>query len=134
MRKSSTAAKAAQKSLSDRCKRGWNWHFIFSQAESPSGARVTEVRETLLYKTGSGVEIVVSGYPYGCGGREDAVVDEIREAVRDLYLDAHEEGIDLKEVHTDASAKFCIAAPVESSLVQGFARALSGIRRVIVDK
>ena len=134
MQKSSTTVKTAQKSLFDRCKRGWNWHFTFSEAEAPSGAKVTEVYAVLLYKTGSNVETVVSGYPYGCGGREDTVVDEIRDAFHDLYGCARDEEIEVRKDAGEWFERTVIDAPMRGDVVADFAHALARIRRVIVCK
>ena len=115
-----------------RC--GWNWRYVFAETMAPSGAKVTEVQVTLLYKRNSHtVDLIVSGFPYG-GHREDVVVDAIRTAIHDLYCMAQTDGVNVTEAQSAHGERFVINAPIDSEIVTAFAAALSRIRRVYVSK
>ena len=131
MKKSSTAAQAAPKSLFDRCRRGWNWHFVFDETSLEDGTRAVVVRMIPLFKTVYGLDMIISPYPGG--RREDTVVEAIHEAFRDLSVDAAEDGVPIRDISDCNFEKLAIAAPVDSGIVQRFVAALSRIRRVFVE-
>ena len=118
--------------LYSRCKRGWNWHFTFSET-TRDGNAVTVVRQELLWRSRSGLDVIVSKYPYGHGAREDAVVEAVNRSVFGLRVDGHENDLLIEEVNGRDSDLIIISASIDSEIVQGFAESLSGIRRVIVD-
>ena len=113
-----------------RCKRGWNWHFIFSETKL-GGNVVTVIKKELLWRTRCSLDTVVSGYPGGC--REDSVAEAIDEAIGNLKTDANDGGIAINEINGRNFDSLVIGAALDSEIVQGFAQSLSRIRRVIVD-
>ena len=116
--------------LYSRCKRGWNWHFTFGET-TRDGNVVTVATQELLWRTKCGLETIVSGYPGGC--REDSVALAIHEAIDNLKADAINEGVAISEILSRNFDSLVIGAPLDSEIVQGFAQALSRIRRVVVD-
>ena len=118
--------------LYSRCKRGWNWHFTFSET-TRDGNAVTVVRQELLWRSKSGLDVIVSKYPYGHGAREDAVMEAINEVVSELHVAGCEKDVLIEEVSGRNFDSIIIGASIDSEIGQDFARSLADIRRVIVD-
>ena len=118
--------------LYSRCKRGWNWHFTFSETRR-NGKAVTVVRQELLWRSKSGLDVIVSKYPYGHGAREDAVMEAINGVVSELHVAGCEKDVLIEEVSGRNFDSIIIGASIDSEIGQDFARSLADIRRVIVD-
>ena len=115
-----------------RCKRGWNWYFTVGET-TRNGNAITIVRRELLWRSKSSLDTIVSGYPHGLGHREDAVIEAICETIGNLYADGYENDVAIEEVNGRNFDSIIIGTSIDSEIVQEFARALSAIRRVIVD-
>lgn len=115
-----------------RCKRGWNWHFTFSET-TRDGNAVAVVRQELLWRSKSGLDVIVSKYPYGHGVREDAVIEAIHEVVSELHVAGSEKDVLIEEISGRNFDSIIIGASIDSEIGQDFARSLADIRRVIVD-
>ena len=121
--------KSRDNNLYDRCKRGWNWRFVFD-AISRDGNVTTVVRQELLFRTPRSIETIVSGYPGGC--REDSVAEAIQDEINNLKTEAFETGVTVNEVSSRNFDLLVIGAPFDSAIVHDFAQSLSRIRRVMV--
>ena len=127
--RSHSKGKSRDNNLYDRCKRGWNWRFVFD-ATLRDGNAATVVRQGLLFRTPSSIETIVSGYPGGC--REDSVAEAIQDEINNLKTDAFETGVTVNEVCGRNFDLIVIGAPFDSAIVHDFAQSLSRIRRVMV--
>ena len=127
---SHSKVKSRDNNLYDRCKRGWNWRFVFD-ATTRDGNDMTAVRQELLFRTPSSIETIVSGYPGGC--REDSVAEAIQDEINNLKTDAFETGVTVNEVCGRNFDSIVIGAPLDSAIVHAFAQSLASIRRVVVD-
>lgn len=121
----------ASVSLFSRCRRGWNWRFVFKEARRADGTRATSVTTVPLFKSRCGLDVLVSPY---LGGRcEDSVVEQIADEFRDLHVRAREEGVEVRSEPDRNFERHIIGAPIDSDIVKDFAATLTGIRRALVD-
>ena len=113
-------------------KRGWNWHYIFSDKTLEDGTRYTVVSERVFRVSACGTDLIVSGF-YGGHDYENAAAGSIEKAFRDFFCDANENGVRVKTIreslYFDA---WLIDAPIDSEIVKAFTAALAAINRVSV--
>ena len=126
---SRSKGKSRDNNLYDRCKRGWNWRFVFRET-TWDGEAVTAVRQELLFRTKTSLETIVSGYPGGC--REGSVAEAIQDEINNLKTEAFETGVTVNEVCGRNFDLIVIGAPFDCAIVHDFAQSLSRIRRVMV--
>ena len=118
-------------SLFSRCRRGWNWRFVFKEVRRADGTHATVVTTVPLFKSRCRLDVLISPYPGS--RREDSVAEEIADAFRDLHIQACESGVSVELAPDRNFERHIIGALIDSDIVKDFAATLAGIRRVLVD-